>query len=319
MLATHLLSAQEMKIFRIGTGGAGGTYYPVGGLIAQAISSPPDSRICDKREGCGVPGLIAVPQSANGSVANVEAIGTSALESGFAQSDVAYWAYTGSGVFDGRKSISSLRAITNLYRESIHLVARRGANIKSVHDLKGKRISLDEPGSGTLVDARVILGAFGLSERDIKPEYIKPSLASEKIHKNTLDAFFLVAGYPAKSIIKLASVADIELVPIDGPERNDLLNGFELFSTDTIPAGVYKDIGATETISVSALWLVGADVEESLVYSITGALWSKNSRKLLANGHSKGKNITIETALEGVGIPLHPGAARYYSEIGMTQ
>ena len=171
-----MAAAQDMAFFRIGTGGTAGTYYPIGGLLANAISAPPGSRACEDGGSCGVPGLVASALAANGSVANVNAIMGGTLESGFAQGDVAAWAYTGTGIWEGKPKAEKLRAIANLYPESIHLVASEGSGINSVADLKGKRVSLDEPGSGTLVDAQLILQAARLSEADIRPEYLKPCL-----------------------------------------------------------------------------------------------------------------------------------------------
>ena len=192
--------AQSPNFFRIGTGGTAGTYYPIGGLIANAISNPPGSRACTEGGSCGVPGLVATAVASNGSVANINGITSGQMESGFTQSDVAYWAYTGTGVYEGKPKVADLRLIANLYPETIHLVARKGANIKSVADLKGKRVSLDEPGSGTLVDARIILAAYGITEKDIKPEYLKPNQAGDKMRDGGLDAFFFVGGYPAGAI-----------------------------------------------------------------------------------------------------------------------
>lgn len=312
-------AAQEMMFFRIGTGGTGGTYYPIGGLIANAISNPPGSRDCDKGGSCGVPGLVAIAQSSNGSVANINGISSGTLESGFAQSDVAYWAYTGTGIFAEKGKVAGLRAIANLYPESIHLVARKGAGIKTVRDLKGKRVSLDEPGSGTLVDARIILEAYGLSESDIEVDYIKPTPAIGKIKDGQLDAFFIVAGFPTGSVAELASSAGAELVTIGGPEAEAIMAKYGFFAPDTIPAGTYDGIGETKTLSVGAQWVVGADVDGELVYGITKAMWNDNSRKLLDNGHAKGKVIRLETALNGVGIPLHPGAERFYKEAGVLK
>lgn len=310
-------AAQEMRFFRIGTGGVAGTYYPIGGLIADIISSPPGARPCDKGGSCGVPGLVAIAQSSNGSVANVNAIKSGQLESGFAQSDVAYWAYTGTGIFKDRGKVENLRAIASLYPESVHLVARAGSGIESVHDLRGKRVSLDEPGSGTLVDARIILEAFGVAEDELKAEYIKPSPAVAKIRDNQLDAFIIVAGYPTGSVVELAASVGCDLVPIDGPEIDALLEQYQFFAKDVIPAGTYDGIGETRTISVQALWVVGAEVDEELVYGITKALWHENARQLLDHGHARGRSITLETALDGIGIPLHPGAERYYREQGL--
>ena len=309
--------AQEMTFFRIGTGGVAGTYYPIGGLIADIISSPPGARPCDKGGSCGVPGLVAIAQSSNGSVANVNAIKSGELESGFVQSDVAYWAYTGTGIFEDQGKVENLRAIANLYPESIHIVAREGAEIESVRDLAGKRVSLDEPGSGTLVDARIILEAFGLSEDDLEAQYIKPSPAVSMTGDAQLDAFFIVAGYPTASVVELASGVGADLVPIDGPEVDALLERYQFFARDLIPAGTYEGIDATPTVSVGAQWVVDAEVDEELVYGITKALWHENARNLLDNGHAKGQAITLETALDGIGIPLHPGAERYYREVGL--
>jgi len=312
-----IADVQNMTFFRIGTGGSGGTYYPIGGLLAMAVSNPPGGHSCEHGGSFGVPNLIAVAQSANGSVANVTAIQSGSLESGFAQSDVAYWAYTGTETFKGKPRMEKLRTIANLYPESLHLVARIGSGINSVQDLRGKHVSLDEPGSGTLIDARIVLDAYGLSSTDFKAEYIKPNLAVERIMQDKLDAFFIVAGYPTNSIKILAAEGKAKLIPIDGPEAKTMLNKHRFFSGNKIPAGTYAGIGEIYTVSVGAQWMVGADVDEDLVYAITRALWNKASRKLLDNGHAKGKIITLESALDGVSVQLHPGAERYYKEVGV--
>ncbi|MFQ5954868.1 MAG: TAXI family TRAP transporter solute-binding subunit [Kiloniellales bacterium] len=321
MLATAVSAAAavEMTFFRIATGGVGGTYYPVGGIIAHAVSNPPGSRPCEEGGSCGVPGLVAIVQSALGSVANVNAIQSGDLESGFAQSDVAYWAYTGTGIFDGKGRNDSLRAIASLYPESIHLVARQGAGIRTVKDLKGKRVSLDEPGSGTLVDARLILEAYGLRESDVEAEYVKPTPAIDMIKDGKLDAFIIVAGYPTRSVAELCAGVGCELVPIDGPDAAKIRERYDFFAKDVIPTGTYEGVGETNTLSVAALWVVSAGVDEELVYQITKALWNDATRKLLDQGHAKGRSITLATALDGVGIPLHPGAERYYREAGLIK
>ena len=306
-----------MHLFRIATGGPGGTYYPVGNLIAKAISQPPNAPPCTGAQRCGVPGLVAVAQAANGSVANVEAVGAGRLESGFAQSDIAYWAFSHSGVFRSDEFYPNLRAIAGLYAETVHIVARKDASIQSVRDLRGKHVSLDEPGSGTLVDARLILRAYGLSERDLKPEYIKPTLASERIRSGELDAFFIIAGFPVASIQQLARSTDITLVPIDGKERQRLIKDHRFFSTQSILSGVYTGVGRTPSLGVRALWVTRSDMDSGLIYDITRALWNESSRKLLDEGHPKAREIRVETALDGVAIPLHPGAKRYYEEAGL--
>ena len=139
----------QQRFFRIGTGGTGGTYYPVGGMIANAIST-------DKINVSAV--------ATNGSVANVNGIVGGSMESGFSQADINAWAYTATGLYEGKPKIEELRVIANLYPESVHVVVKKGAGIKSLADLKGKRVSIDEPGSGTIVNARALLAAYGVGE-----------------------------------------------------------------------------------------------------------------------------------------------------------
>jgi hypothetical protein len=312
--------AQDIKFFRIGTGGTAGTYYPIGGLIANAISNPPGSRECDKGGSCGVPGLVATAVASNGSVANINGITSGQMESGFTQSDVAYWAYTGTGVYEGKPKVADLRLIGNLYPETIHLVARKGSGIAKVADLKGKRVSLDEPGSGTLVDARIILGAFGITEKDIKAEYLKPNQAGDKIRDGGLDAFFFVGGYPTGAISELASAGGgIDLIPVAGPEIDKMRAQYAFFAPDTIPANTYKGIGEVKTIAVGAQWVTSAKQPDALIYEVTKAMWNDNTRKLLDAGHAKGKVIQLSSATAGAGIPFHPGAEKFYKEKGLIK
>ena len=189
------VSAADIKFFTIGTGGTAYTYYPVGGMIANAISKPPGSRECGKGGSCGVDGLIASAVSSRGSVDNVNAILSGLRNSGFAQSDVAYWAYTGTGTMEGKEPAKELRTIAALFQEHIHLVALADSGINSVADLKGKRVSLDEPGSGTRVDAKLILAANGLEVDDVQAEALKGNAAAEALRNGKIDAFFVVAGY----------------------------------------------------------------------------------------------------------------------------
>lgn len=215
--------AQEITFVRILTGGTVGTYFPIGGVIANAISNPPGSRPCNEGGSCGVPGLVATSVASNGSMTNAAAIGSGTAQSGFVQSDIAYWAYTGTAIYEGRGKIDALRVISNLYPESIHLVARRGSGIKSVADLKGKRVSLDEPGSGTLVDARMILAAYGLTEKDLVASYLPAQRVADSLKEGAIDAFFNVSGWPQSSVAELATTVGIELVPISGPQAEKLV------------------------------------------------------------------------------------------------
>lgn len=318
-LATSSTLAQDITFFRIATGGTAGTYFPIGGLIANAISNPPGSRTCADGGSCGVPGLVATAVASNGSVANVNAIASGSAQSGFTQSDVAYWAFNASGIYEGRPKVDVLRAIANLYPESFHLVARKGAGIKTIKDLVGKRVSLDEPGSGTLVDARLILAAYGLTEKDMKAEYLKSQQAADKLKDNALDAFFSVSGWPLGAIAELAATTGIDLVPIDGPEAENLVKAYSFFAVDEIPDGAYKGVNGVKTVSVNAIWATSSKQPDQLIYGITAALWNPSTRKLLDSGHAKGRAIKLETATQGLGIPLHAGAEKFYKEKGLIK
>lgn len=318
-LAASPTLAQDITFFRINTGGTAGTYFPIGGLIANAISNPPGSRTCADGGSCGVPGVVATAVASNGSVANVSAIASGSAQSGFTQSDVAYWAFNASGIYEGRPKVDVLRAIANLYPESFHLVARKGAGIKAIKDLKGKRISLDEPGSGTLVDARLILAAYGLTEKDVKAEYLKAQQAADKLKDNALDAFFSVSGWPLGAIAELAATTGIDLVPIDGPEAEGLVKAYAFFATDEIPDGAYKGVSGVKTVSVNAIWATSSKQPDQLIYNITAALWNPSTRRLLDSGHAKGRVIKLETATQGLGIPLHAGAEKFYKEKGLIK
>jgi TRAP transporter TAXI family solute receptor len=311
--------AQQLKFFRIGTGGTAGTYYPLAGVIANAISNPPGSRPCNEGGSCGVPGLVATAVASNGSVANINAINGGSMESGFSQSDVAYWAWTGTGIYEGKPKIESLRVIANLYPESFHLVARKGSGFKSVADLKGKRVSLDEPGSGTLVDARLVLAAFGMTDKDIKAEYLKPQQSADRLKDGALDAFVSVTGWPQGAIAELAATTGIELVPVEGPGIDKMLSQYSFFARDEIPGDAYKGVAGVKTISVNAQWVTSTKQPDDLVYEIARALWNDNTRKLLDGGHAKGRVVQLKTALAGVGVPLHPGAERFYKEKGLAK
>ena len=309
----------DLSFFTIGTGGTAYTYYPVGGMIANAISKPPGSRECGKGGSCGVDGLIASAVSSRGSVDNVNAIISGLRNSGFAQSDVAYWAYTGTGTMEGKEPAKDLRTIAALFEEHIHLVTLKKSKIKSVKDLKGKKVSLDEPGSGTYVDALLILEANGLSEKDVQAEALKGNAATDALRNGKVDAIFVVAGYPTGALVELASSVSIKLIPIDGAGAKKLTDKHGFFSQSSIPEGTYEGVKSTSTVAVGAQWFTSAKEDDDLIYNITKALWNAESRKLMDVGHSKGKTITPDTALAGVGVPLHPGAERFYKEVGLIK
>ncbi|MCP4328656.1 MAG: TAXI family TRAP transporter solute-binding subunit [Alphaproteobacteria bacterium] len=312
-------AAQQLSFFRIGTGSTGGTYFPIGGLLASLISNPPGSRSCDKGGSCGVPGLIAVAQSTEGSVDNINGIAAGEIDSGLSQADVAYWAYTGTGVYAWRGPYEKLRLIANLYPESVQVVVRRDSGIASVADLRGKRVALGAPESGTLVDAQIILKTFGIEEFDLKPFYLLPGPAGDLLRDGGLDAFFLVAGVPTNAISILSEEIEIDLLSVEGEQAAQLIEDYPFFAFNLIPAETYAGTAEVRTLAVGAQWVLSADIDEDIVYGMTRALWHDNSRRLLSSGHPKGEHIRTESALDGAAIPLHPGAERYYREAGLIE
>lgn len=308
----------SMRFFRIGTGSTAGTYYPVGGILAAAISNPPGSHPCDEGGSCGVPGLIAVAQSTDGSVDNVQRMADGELESALCQADVAYWASTGEQIYSESGPLGDLRVIASLYSETLHVVVRRGAGIRKLTDLAGKRVSLDRPGSGTRVDANLLLEAYGISTESFEDIPLTTGQAAEAMRAGELDAFFLVAGTPVAAVAELALEQLIDILPLAGEEILALNERYPFLSPDLIVAGTYHNISATPSVSVAALWVISARVEEELAEAITAALWHPATMTMLANGHPRAQNIRLESALKGVSIPaLHPGALAYYRSVGM--
>lgn len=311
--------AADPSLLRIGTGGVAGTYYPVGSLIAAGLSEGSGPGACAGADKCGIPGVLSVAQISNGSVANVEGLQKNQIEAALAQSNVVDWAFRGHGPFAGNPRANHLRAVAALYPESLHIVVRAQAGIKSVADLRGRRVSLDELGSGTLEDAREVLRSFGVGETDFVPEYIKPDLAIARMAEGRLDAFFIVAGAPIASLVEASDRVAFSLVPIDGAGVDRLLARLPFYTRAVIPFGAYPAVPETETIAVNAQLIVREDLDENLVYAITEVLWSERLRKLLSDGHPRGRDIREDRALAGISIPLHPGAERFYRQRGLLK
>lgn len=297
--------------FRIGTGGSAGTYFPIGTLLSQSITH---ANLQFDSEANSRSHVIAVAQRSNGSVANVTDIENGLLEGALSQADVVHWAYHASGPFADSEPKTSLRTVASLYPESIHLVARADSGIKTIQDLIGRSVSIDVFGSGTLFDVRLVLSAFDIELDDINPVYLKLNDSIDRLRKNQLDAFIVVAGYPIKQISDLVNEGKASIIAIEGPNVTELMNDYSFFSVDTMPAATYQNEQAINTLAVSAQFIVSAHLDKELVYQISKTLWSNRSTQLLKNGHPKGKAISMENAVVGVSIPLHPGAKKFYDE-----
>ncbi len=315
-LATGAAQSQEMKFWRIGTGGAGGTYFPIGGLIANAISSPPGSRSCAKGGTCGVPGLVAIAVSTNASVANMNAIHAGQLDAGLAGAQSVTQGYNGTGKFAGNKK-DKVRVIANLYPEDMHLVLKNGLKLNSLKDLNGKKIGVAAAGSGTQVSVRMILKHYNIKADENE---LNLGQSTQRIADGQIDAFFYAGGTPFAALIQLGSTKGFSLYKFSDAERKAINKIIPYYVESMIPAGTYENIKTdTPTVAVNGQLVTNVDQPTDLVYGITKALWSKKTRGLLDKGHAKGKAIRMETALKGVLIPLHPGAEKFYKEVGLIK
>lgn len=298
--------AQQKKFFVISTGGTGGTYYPLGGILAQALSQ-------------AVPEVVATSQAGNASVANCNLIRDKQVESAFVQSNVAYNAYNGLEQFKD-KPAKNLRFIASLYPETIQIVARADSKIKSLKDIKGKRLVPGDRGSGTEVDTLNILGAYGYTYKDFSSvDWLSFSGGAQRLQDKQADVTFTTAGWPTAAITELAISTNIVLVPIDEAKIKEITKKYPFYSRIVIPKATYKGQEKdVPTITTMAQWVVGAEVPDEVVYKLTKALW-ENGAKKMAEAHSQGKNVQPKTALAGMGIPLHPGAEKFYKEAGLIK
>ncbi len=322
LLAVAGAQAQEMKFFRIGTGSAGGTYFPIGGLIANAISNPPGSRPCDKGGNCGVPGLVAIAQSTNASAHNVTAINAGQMEAGLTGAATLYFAYHGEAKFKGKQK-PKLRVIANLFPEDLHLVLPKGKMLGSLKDLKGKRVGIAQAGSGTQIAVELMLAEQGITRDNINEAELNNTQSAERLADGQLDAYFYAAGTPVAAMIQLDNTKGMDLYSFSKAEVMASNKAVPYYVPSTINADTYAGVKYdVSTLAVNGILATSIDQPEDLIYEVTKALWNKTTRKLLDNGHAKGKVIRLETALKGIdglNVPLHPGAEKYYREVGLIK
>lgn len=302
--------------FVMATGSTAGTYFPVGEAIASIVSHPRGVDRCDRRDVCGPPGLVASTRTSAGTIANVFAVNAGQADSALAQSDVVAEAIAGKGVFAKSGKQLHVLAIADLYPEEVHVVVARRGHLKSMADLRGKRVSIGGKTSGTIVTARAVLAAYRLSESSIKPSYLTADLAAAKLEKGDLDAFFFVGGAPVPIVEDLVSRGVATLLPIDGAGRKRLLRSSPSLSVRVISAGTYQHMAAIDTVSVHAIWIVNDGEPSDLIYSITKSVFNPANRKLLTGSHPSARYIRVDQAASGLPAPLHPGALRYYRETG---
>jgi hypothetical protein len=197
-------------------------------------------------------------------------------------------------------------------------VVRVDGPIQTLTDMKGRHISLGQTGSGTLVDARIVLAASGLTEQDLSAEYLRSGTAAADLSDGSLEGFFLIGGVPIPAVRALAATTPIRLVPIPDDVLSKMQEKYGLYDRSVIPADIYPGVRvATPTVGFHALWVVSSDASDDLIFAITKALWNEATQRLLDAHDPIGKDIRLEHALDGLSVPLHPGAVRFYRQAGL--
>jgi hypothetical protein len=308
---------EGVRFLRIGTGPTGGTYFPVGSLIASAISNPPGSMACEYGGSCGVPNLIAAAVASQGSVENLARLKAGSVDLALCQSDVASAAVAGDGP-GSAAAMAQLRSIAVLYPEALHIVVRRDDNLGSITALRGKQVALGEADSGTFITARTVLSSSGVPLKSLKVVHLKLARSAQALAEGEIDGFFMVGGYPLSAIAQLAESRPVALIALTDKQVAAIRADHATLLPLTIPAGTYAGVPATPTLGPTAQLLTLATIDADLIFAITKAMWDPRNRRILDSGHPGGRSIQPSTALVGLAVPLHPGAARYYREAGMT-
>lgn len=290
--------AENPKFLSLLTGGTGGTYYPLGGAIAKIVSDET--------------GIKTDALSSNASADNIIALNDGEAEIAFTQTDVAAYAIDGINNFKDKK-IEGIQALGSLYPETVQIITTEKSGIKTVNDLKGKKVSVGAPGSGTYVSAEQILEVYGLNIKDIRAQHLDFGESVGGIQDGNIDAAFITAGTPTGAVEQLTATAKVNVLPVDGEEAKKLIDKYPFYGVDTIKEGTYGLANDVDSVAVLAMLVVQKDLPEDAVYNITKAIY-ENLDKI---AHAKAKEISLDKALDGIGFDLHPGAKKYYEEKGL--
>ena len=284
------------------TGGSTGTYYAVGGVIANQVTNNTDFNVTSL-EG-------------NGSKANVDALQDNEDQIAFCQSDVMAYAYEGTNLFKDSGKVDCFSVVAALYDEQVQIVTT-DPDIKTVADLKGKRVSIGAAGSGVYFNAIDILGAYDITEADITPTYQSFGDSADALKNGQIDAAFIVAGAPTTAITDLSTSKQAYLVSLDDEHVTKLLASSPYYSKATIAAGTYTGVDTdTITVAVNAVILARNDVSEDAVYAMCSQIF--DNLDTLSGQHAKFKEMSLEKAASVTSVPYHAGAAKYFTEKGLT-
>ncbi len=292
-------AAPEKQFITIATGGSSGAYFALGGTVSNLLNEQ-------------VPYVNSSVQSTGASAVNSTLLGEGKADIAFAMNDVVNYAYTGTETFTEKGAVENLRGIASLYPNFVQAITLEGKGIETVADLKGKKVGVGAPGSGTEVNARQILGAYDITYDDIEEDYLSYAEAVEQLKNGAIDAAFLTSGIPNAAIMDLATTKDVQIIKIEEEVVSALAADFPFYSSEMIPADTYGNAEAVETAAVMTLLVTRAELSEETVYDITKTVFENLDS--LGETHSSGKKISLESSQVGMPIPLHPGAAKYFEE-----
>ena len=299
--------AQQRIFFGVATGGTGGTYYPLGGMLAQLISNK--ASVDGKK-------ISATAEAAGASVGNAKLLGTKDIESAFVAADILDAAYNGKAQF-ANAPLKNLRALGALYPETVQLITRADSGINSVKDLKGKSISSGAPGSGQYQLVTDLLKVYGMARSDVKEDSSSFTQAVDKIKDGNLHATLITGGVPVAAVTDFAQSHALKIIPLAGPEVAALLKEQPYYTQVQSPANSYKgQTAAIPTLAVMAIWATHDGVPENQAYEVTKALYDNIA--IMGQVHVQGQNISLSTATAVAGVPLHPGALRYFKSKGVA-
>ena len=299
------------KFVTIGTGGITGVYYPTGGAIAKMVNKK-------KKEY----GIRATVESTGGSVFNINAVMNGDLEFGIAQSDRQYQAVHGLAEWKDKGPQKDLRAVFSIHPESVTLVAAVDSGVKTIQDLKGKKVNIGNPGSGQRQNAIDALEAVGIDiNKDIQAESIKASEAASLLQDGRIDAFFYTVGHPSGAIKEATSGArKVLIADVAGPGIDKLLAKYPYYAKAIIPIKLYpgaKNDKDVQTFGVKATLITSAKVPDEVVYAITKEVF--DNFEAFKKLHPAYGTLTKQKMLEGLSAPIHPGALKYYKEVGLMK
>lgn len=287
------------NFINIATGGTAGTYYPLGGAMAEILNK-------------NISGMNASAQSTGATVANINMLKDGSVEMALVQNDIIYYAANGLEMFKDNK-ITTIQGIATLYPETVQLVTLDKSGMNSIAELKGKRVAVGAAGSGAEANARQVLEAYGITYDDINAQYLSFGEAASALKDGNVDAAFLTAGYPTAAVQDIASQNKVKLLPMDPDKAEVLIQKYPFYTKTVIPANTYAGLDSdTPAISVMAMLVANEKVDEKLGYDMTKALFSNLDR--IQASHSVGKLITKEGAMQGMPIKMNVGAEKYFNE-----